>query len=316
MHHPSSFGQQYLLAGFLLAMYAHTYSTTAESMAKCWLLLLPFLAFLLLVARAAACHPDDLRALQGFAGNLTGTGVLAWSGASCCGWEGVGCDGASGRVTTLWLPRHGLIGPIPGASLAGLAQLETLNLANNGLVGTIPSWVGELDHLCYLDLTGNLLVGEVPKSLQIRLTCLTAAAGSSPGMAFTNVPLHVKPNRRALGQQPNTITGTNNVVRSGSKNVVSGNDNTVIFGNSNVMSGSHNTVVTGSDSAVSGSNHVVSGNNHEVSGSHNTVSGSHNVVSRNHNTVSGNHNIVTGSNNVVSGRNHVVSGSNKVVTGG
>ena len=71
-------------------------------MAKCWLLLL-LLAFLLPVASAtSSCHPDDLDALRGFAGNLSGGGVLlraAWSGASCCGWDGVGCDAASGRVT-------------------------------------------------------------------------------------------------------------------------------------------------------------------------------------------------------------------------
>nr|ACN38301.1 ice recrystallization inhibition protein 6 [Deschampsia antarctica] len=281
-------------------------------MAKCLLLLLLlFLAFFLHETSAASCHPDDLRALWGFADNLKGGGVLlhaAWSGASCCGWEGVGCDDASGRVTTLWLPRCGLAGPIQGASLAGLARLESLNLANNKLVGTIPSWIGELDHLCHLDLSHNSLVSEAPKSLKIRLRGLTRSSRSL-GMAFTNMPLHVKRSRRRLQEQPNVITGSNNSVRSGSNNVVSGNDNTVISGNNNVVSGSHNTVVTGSDNVVSGSNHVVSGTKHVVTDKNNAVTGSHN-------TVSGSHNAVSGSNNVVSGSNHVVSGSNKVVTGG
>ena len=87
-------------------------------MTKCWLMLL-FLAFLLPAASATSCHPDDLRALRGFTDNLSGGGVLlrtVWSGASCCGWEGVSCDGAIGRVTTLWLPKRGLAGPFPGAS--------------------------------------------------------------------------------------------------------------------------------------------------------------------------------------------------------
>ncbi|KAI4964715.1 hypothetical protein ZWY2020_019154 [Hordeum vulgare] len=119
-------------------------------------MLLHFLAVLLPAASATSCHVDDLRALRDFAGNLSGGGALlraVWSGTSCCGWEGVGCDGASGRVTTLRLPGRGLAGRIPGASLAGLAWLQELNLASNRLVGTIPSWIGELDHLCDLDLS-------------------------------------------------------------------------------------------------------------------------------------------------------------------
>ncbi|KQJ85477.1 receptor-like protein 2 [Brachypodium distachyon] len=245
-------------------------------MAKYWLLLQLLSALLILPAAtstAASCHPDDLRALRGFAGNLSGGAAVllraAWSGASCCGWEGVRCDdGASGRVTTLWLPGRGLVGPIHGASsLAGLAQLESLNLANNRLhVGTtFPSWIGELDRLCYLDLSHNAS------------------------------PLHVKRNRRTLADgKPNTITGTNNSVKSGNGNTISGNDNVVISGNNNVVSGNHNKVVSGSDNAVSGNMHVVSGTHHVVTGTNNTVSGSNNAVSGSNHIVSGSNKVVTG----------------------
>ncbi|KAM3279988.1 hypothetical protein ACQJBY_047028 [Aegilops geniculata] len=286
-------------------------------MAKCWLVLL-CLVFLLPATSATSCHADDLRTLRDFAHNLSGGGIIlraAWSGTSCCSWEGVNCDGASGPVTTLRLPGRGLAGPIAGASLAGLACLEELNLANNRLIGTIPSWIGELHHLRYLDLSDNSLIGEVPKSL-IRLKGITIA-GRSLGKAFTNMPLYVKSNRRTLQQQPqpNTISGTNNTVRSGSTNVVSGNDNTVISWNNNNVSGSNNTIVTGSDNTVVGSNHVVSGNKHVVTDNNNAVSGNDNNVSGSFHTVSGSRNTVSGSNNTVSGSNHVVSGSNKVVTG-
>ncbi|XP_024311905.1 phytosulfokine receptor 2 [Brachypodium distachyon] len=230
-------------------------------MAKCWLLMQLLLALLLpaAISMAAACHPHDLHALQGFAGNLSGGAVLlraTWTGASCCGWEGVGCNGgkSDGRVTTLLLPGRGLTGPILGASsLAGLAQLESLNLAHNRLqVGsTFPLWIGELGHLRYLDLSHNAS------------------------------PLHVNSsNRRTLAEgQPNTISGTNNSVRSGSGNTVMGEDNIVISGDNNVVSGKQNT--------VTGSDNVVSGSNNSVSGSHNTVSGSNHVVSGDNKVVTG-----------------------------
>ncbi|XP_047077361.1 phytosulfokine receptor 1-like [Lolium rigidum] len=266
-----------------------------EYMAKCCMLLL-FLGFLLQVAGATSwsCHHDDLHALRGFAENLSGKGAVrlraAWSGASCCSWEGVGCETASGRVVALWLPKR-------------------------GLGGIIPSSIGELDHLRYLDLSGNSLVGEVPKSLQKQLKSLTTD-GQSLSMGSINMLLHVSSNRRTLDEEPNTISGTNNSVGSGSNNVVSGNDNTVISGNNNHVSGSNNTVVTGSDNTVVGSNHVVSGTKHIVTDNNNAVSGNDNNVSGSFHTVSGEHNTVSGSNNTVSGSNHIVSGSNKVVTDG
>uniref|UniRef100_A0A453MN11 Leucine-rich repeat-containing N-terminal plant-type domain-containing protein n=1 Tax=Aegilops tauschii subsp. strangulata TaxID=200361 RepID=A0A453MN11_AEGTS len=288
----------------------------------CCLLLLPifFLAFLLPEAHATSCHPDDLRALQDFVRNLSGGGVLlqaTWFGAACCSWEGVSCDAASGRVTALHLPRRGLVGPIPGTSLAGLARLEELDLGSNQLVGTIPSWIGELHHLCYLDLSNNSLVGDAPKSLAL-LKGLTPD-GRSPGMVFTNIPSYVKHNRSTLGRRlnelPNVITGTNNFVRSGSKNVICGNDNTVIFGDENTISGIENTV-SGNNHVVSGSKHVVSGSRHGITGRNSFVSGSYNNVSGIYHVVSGSNNVVFGSNNSVSGRNHIVSGDNKVITGG
>lgn len=274
-------------------------------MAKCWSPLL-FLAFLLPAASATPCHPDDLHALRGFAGNLNGGGVLlrgAWSGASCCAWEGVGCNGATGRVTALRLP----------ISLEDCGELKSLNHANDRLVGATPSWIGELDNLCYLVLSHNSSVGEVPNSLQTRLKGLTTS-GRSLGMAFTNLPLHMISNRRTLAEEPNTIHGTNNTVRSGTRNTLSGNDNTVICGNNNTVSGSNNTV-SGMDNTVSGSNQVVCGTNHIVTDNNNDVTGNDNNVSGSFHTVSGTHNTVSGSNNTVSGSNHIVSGSNKVVTG-
>ena len=136
-------------------------------MAKCRLLLFLLLPLLLPEARAASCHPDDLRALRGFAGNLSRGGVLlrtAWSGAMCCGWDGVGCDGATGCITALRLPGRGLVGPIPGASLTGLARLEELDLSYNGLhnISGVISVLRGCQNLTTLILTRNFGGEELP----------------------------------------------------------------------------------------------------------------------------------------------------------
>ncbi len=55
-------------------------------------------------------------------------------------------------------------GSIP-ESLAQLPVLEKLYLGNSGLTDTIPSVLSDLDSLLELDLSGNLLEGEVPSSL-------------------------------------------------------------------------------------------------------------------------------------------------------
>jgi hypothetical protein len=226
---------------------------------------------------------------------------------------------ASGKVLAAMTraaasPRCGSL----GMALRGPSQEHPWPASRGWSHSTLPTtdWsapshrFGELDHLLYLDLSHNSLVGELPNLKGLTTT------GHLLGMAFTSMPLDVKPNRRTLAVQPNTISGTNNSVLSGRNNTVSGNDNTVISGNNNTVSGSFNTVVTGSDNVLTGSNHVVSGRNHIVTDNNNSVSGDDNNVSGSFHKVSGSHNTVSGSNNTVSGRNHVVSGSNKVVTGG
>ncbi|XP_051216497.1 phytosulfokine receptor 2 [Lolium perenne] len=159
-------------------------------MGKCWLRppLLLFLALSALLlpkgaAAEAACHPDDLHALRAFAGNLTAGGDAllraAWSGGSCCGWEGVRCDG--GRVTALRLPGRGLGGPIPGDSLAGLARLEVLDLSRNALSGGV-SPVAAIPGLRAADLSSNLLVGPLPDLAALRgLVAFNASNNSLSG---------------------------------------------------------------------------------------------------------------------------------------
>nr|ACN38299.1 ice recrystallization inhibition protein 4 [Deschampsia antarctica] len=222
-------------------------------MANCCLLLL-FLALLLPAASATSCHPDDLHALRGFAGNLSGGGVLlrsVWSGDSCCGWEGVGCDDASGRVTTMWLPRRGLVKPVPGASLAGVTELEELITRNRRALEEQPNTIQG---------TNN----------NVRDGCYNALSGND---------------NTVISGNNNTVSGSFNTIVTGCHNTVSGSNQ--------VVSGL-NHIVTDDNNDVSGNDNNVSGSFHTVSGSHNTVSGSNNTVSGRNHVVTGSNKVVTG----------------------
>ncbi|XP_047059633.1 autotransporter adhesin BpaC-like [Lolium rigidum] len=242
-------------------------------MSKCWQLLL-FLAFLLPAASPASCHPDDLHALRGFAGNLRGGAVLlraALSSASCCGWEGVGCSGASGSVTSFQILLKGLTAA--GRSLGKAFTSMPLHLKRSQ--GTLDE-----DHNTISGINN------------------TVRSGS---------------NNVVSGNDNTVISGDNNVV-SGSHNTVVFGDDNFISGSYHVVSGNHHVVtdnknaVSGDHNTVSGSQNTVSGNHHIVSASHSTVSGNHNTVSGSNNFVSGNNNFVSGSNHVVYGNNKVVTG--------
>ncbi|KAK3126143.1 hypothetical protein QOZ80_7AG0552290 [Eleusine coracana subsp. coracana] len=163
-------------------------SSWPKSMAinKRALLPLQLLLFLALTApaRAAPCHPDDLRALRAFAANLTATPTAWPSGdddADCCAWPGVGCD-ADGRVTALRLPRWGLEGPLPAAALAGLARLEDLDLSHNALSGDLAPLLVSSANLRAANLSSNILTGALPDlSSNPSLAVLDASNNSLSG---------------------------------------------------------------------------------------------------------------------------------------
>ncbi|CAN6196630.1 unnamed protein product [Urochloa humidicola] len=167
--------------------------------AKCAILLLLPLFLLLARAAAAPCHPDDLRALQAFAGNLTGAAAAAlraaWSPSSpaCCAWDGVACD-ATGRIASLRLPARGLAGPPlpPAASpapLAGLARLRDLDLSRNALAGPVSALLAALPRgLRAANLSSNLLAGALPPDLAALLPALQALDASNNSISGALAP--------------------------------------------------------------------------------------------------------------------------------
>ena len=97
---------------------------------------------------------------------LAGTAALNWSADTpIADWTGVALGEASGRVTEILLGGMGLNGRIP-TELGSLANLEWLDLSDNRLTGVIPTELGNLSNLQELYLGGNLLTGCVPDGLR------------------------------------------------------------------------------------------------------------------------------------------------------
>lgn len=80
-----------------------------------------------------------------------------------CDWFGVRCN-SEDRVSQLFLDQNGLDGPIP-SELGDLSQLTWLQLNGNQLQGTIPAALGHLTQVTFLRLELNQLSGPIPPEL-------------------------------------------------------------------------------------------------------------------------------------------------------
>ena len=78
-------------------------------------------------------------------------------------WHGVETD-TDGRVIRLNLANNGLFGTIP-AEIGALSALTHLDLGSNRLEGAIPSEIGRLSVLRELVLDNNLLTGSIPPEI-------------------------------------------------------------------------------------------------------------------------------------------------------
>jgi hypothetical protein len=115
----------------------------------------------------AQVDPGERDALIAFYNATNGPGWTdntGWLGAEGteCTWYGVTCSG--GHVTELYLRYNGMSGSIP-ASIADLEYLETLHLENNGLSGTVPLEIGDLANLVVLYLYEPSIDGTIPPDL-------------------------------------------------------------------------------------------------------------------------------------------------------
>ncbi len=117
-------------------------SSTAEEASFCFSVFqIPF----------AQCQA--LEALYNATGGPSWTQNSGWlADFEPCGWHGVSCAGSN--VVSLSLADNNLVGTIP-SEIGGLAGLTAFDLAENSLSGPLPATFGELDNLVALDFSNN-----------------------------------------------------------------------------------------------------------------------------------------------------------------
>ncbi|KAM5587555.1 receptor-like protein EIX1 [Rosa sericea] len=130
-----------------------------------------------------ACFEEERKALLEFKRSLDDPlpRLSSWIGEDCCKWTRVRCSNQTGHVVKLDLsyvcgkesdnaatdaPMSACVGGELSPSLVNLTHLNYLNLSGNTFHSIpIPSFIGSLEKLRYLDLSHSGFVGMVPPHL-------------------------------------------------------------------------------------------------------------------------------------------------------
>jgi Leucine-rich repeat (LRR) protein len=120
-------------------------------------------------------------------------------------WFGVSC--IDSKVQGIALANNDLVGEIP-SEIRGLSSLQSLALESNSLTGTIPVTLGQLSSLTSLDLSTNFLNGTIPvtidgaTSLEVLTLSMNQISGSIP------VAVNQMTNLREIALNDNVLEGT------------------------------------------------------------------------------------------------------------
>ena len=128
-----------------------------------------FCSIVLAICNESYATEYDRQALLCFKSQLSGPSraLTSWSKTSLnfCNWDGVTCgEGRPHRVTAIDLASEGITGTI-SPCIANLTSLTTLQLSDNSFHGSIPSKLGHLSELRNLNLSMNSLEGNILSEL-------------------------------------------------------------------------------------------------------------------------------------------------------
>jgi len=118
------------------------------------------------VSLTPTCVDEQVCALSGL---FDATGGNFWTNndgwlnyTDVCDWYGVSCSN-DGVITTIDLAENGLNGTLPGNGVWDrLSNIDTLYLEGNDIIGSLPSDLGELTSLTFLDLSYNNFENSIP----------------------------------------------------------------------------------------------------------------------------------------------------------
>jgi len=143
---------------------------------------------------------------------LTKSGICNWHGVTCAGDAPNDTDDNRshhhGLVERLELAELGLMGSIP-SELGFLTKLYRLDLSSNDLAGSLPKSLGRLTGLRELELSHNMIEGTIPEHYGNELTNLHhLLLGENKLVGTIPYQIEAMVELRSLSLKDNELTGT------------------------------------------------------------------------------------------------------------